>query len=156
MTVTVRNLNNDQIIGAALRGENATTKTGNMSTDAYTVGHSRFTPYQGSLPKAWARVLSEAFHAGRISQVIYSYSTPIAWHDSEHGWIIPIVTYSVTTSNRHQSQLWKISTAKRILLPWDATHEDAQRVMDRKMYFANNGRGVATRTFPGPNYVAGE
>lgn len=34
--------------------------------------------------------------------VIYSYSTPIAWHSEEHGWTIPDVKYSRTTT-RHQS-----------------------------------------------------
>lgn len=32
--------------------------------------------------------------------VVYSYSTPIAWHGSR-GWIVPARKYSVTTSN-HQ------------------------------------------------------
>ena len=150
-----KNLNNDQIVGAALRGEDAVTKSGNMSTDAYRVGFGRLIPYQGQLPKPWVSVLGEAFRAGRVSQVIYSYSTPIAWHDSDRGWVIPDVSYSATTSTRHQPRLRHLRVA-RTLIPWDATEVDAQRVMDGRMYFANDGRGRATRTFPGPNYVEGE
>jgi hypothetical protein len=33
--------------------------------------------------------------------IVYSYSTPIAWHGT-HGWHIPAIRYSQTTS-RHQS-----------------------------------------------------
>lgn len=154
MAITVRNLNNDQIVGAALRGENAETKTGNMST--LRVTSTYFAYHKGNMPKVWHRIYADGVRAAMVDQVIYSYETPIAWLDREHGWVIPIVTYSPTTSSKHQSQLWKLREARRILLPWDATHEDAQRVMDGRMYFANNGRGVATRTFPGPNYVVGE
>lgn len=150
-----RNLNNDQIVPAALRGESAQTTTGNMSTDAFRVGHSRYTPYQGHLPKAWARVLGKAFQAGRISQVIYSYSTPIAWHDAEYGWIIPRVSYSATTSIRHQTHLYRLN-GRTVHLPYDATPEDAQRVLDGRMRFVTDSKGRAIGTVPGPNYVEGE
>jgi len=33
-----------------------------------------------------------------IDYVVISYSTPIAWHDTERGWVMPNVSYSVTTS----------------------------------------------------------
>lgn len=150
-----KNLTNAGIIGCAVRGENAMTTTGNMSTDHFEIGHSRFTPYCGHLSEAWASVLSDGFAGGHVSQVIYSYSTPIAWHDARYGWVIPIARYSATTSSKHQSQLYMLP-GRHILIPWDATADDAQRVMERKMYFANDGRGRATRTFPGPNYVEGE
>lgn len=145
---------NASIIGYALRGEDARTGNGNMSTDSFRVGFPRRAPYYGQLPKAWQGILEGGFGNGRISQVIYSYSTPIAWHDYEYGWIIPAVSYSVTTSGKHQTHLWKLS-GRRIALPLDASAEEAQRVMDGKMYYGTNGREV-TRSFPGPNYVKGE
>lgn len=35
---------------------------------------------------------------------VYSYATPIAWHHVDDGWVVPDVSYSVTTS-RHQSKI---------------------------------------------------
>jgi hypothetical protein len=54
----------------------------------------------GRLPQEWR----EDFYAraDNINFVIYSYATPIAWHDTERGWVIPNVRYS-QTSGRHQS-----------------------------------------------------
>jgi len=40
-------------------------------------------------------------YAGMIDYVIYSYSTPIAWHDKEKGWIDPGHGYSPTTRGKH-------------------------------------------------------
>lgn len=152
-----KNQTNSQIVPLALRGLEGETTTGNMSTNSYRVGFPRFTPYQGQLPKAWARLLSDRFGAGRISQVIYSYSTPIAWRDEDYGWIIPRVTYSVTTSVKHQGHLWNIRDARNLAMPWDATPEDAQRVMDGRMLFVTDSRSrFAVGTIPGPNYVSGE
>lgn len=152
----LKNQTNSQIVTAAIRGVDATNGRGSMSTDAYRVGFSRSIPYTGSLPKSWQHALREAFGAGRISQVIYSYSTPIAWFDQKYGWIIPAVTYSTTTSIKHQVHLYR-TTGRRVYLPWDATAEDVQRVMDERMYFVTDSTGKrATGTRPGPNYVAGE
>lgn len=153
----LKNQTNSQIVTAALRGIDAVNGRGSMSTDTFRLGFSRYgIPHVGSLPKVWERVVNEAFQAGRISQVIYSYSTAIAWHDSEHGWIIPAVTYSTTTSSKHQSQLYRLG-GTRIYLPWDATPADARRVMDGKMSFVTDSTGKrAIGTRPGPNYVAGE
>ena len=55
----------------------------------------------GSLPREW--------HTSALSAdyVVYSYSTPIAWHVPGMGWVMPDTKYSVTTS-RHQS---KVATA---------------------------------------------
>lgn len=59
----------------------------------------------GQLPQSWATMLKEM----AVDYVIYSYSTPIAWHvcQGEDGkptdyWVIPTVKYSVTTTN-HQN-----------------------------------------------------
>jgi hypothetical protein len=43
----------------------------------------------------------------RADYVVYSYSTPIAWHVPNEGWVMPDTRYSVTTS-KHQG---KIATA---------------------------------------------
>lgn len=149
----IKNRTNSDIVTHALRGENAQTTTGNMSTDRVTHGLVGY--YTGNLPKVWRHILSNAALDGRISQIIYSYSTPIAWHDSRYGWIIPRVSYSITTSSKHQTHLYRLR-GQHIYLPWDATPEDAQRVLDGKMHFVTNYSGRCIGTVPGPNYVEGE
>lgn len=44
------------------------------------------------------------FRSSGAAFVVYSYRTPIAWWSEAHGWTVPPVKYSVTTS-RHQSQV---------------------------------------------------
>ena len=39
--------------------------------------------------------------AGQIDYVVYSYQTPIAWHDVDWGWIDPGHGYSQTTKAKH-------------------------------------------------------
>lgn len=150
-----KNQTNAQIVALALAGMDGETTTGNMSTDSYRVGFSRRLPFQGSLPSVWHEFLDWRFRAGRVAQVIYSYSTPIAWLDDEHGWIIPDVTYSVTTSTKHQSQLYRLR-GRTIAVPHDATEEDMRRVLAGELEFVAKGYGLK-RTFigtkPGPNYT---
>lgn len=56
---------------------------------------------QGQLPQEEGPGFIEAWErAGRSLYVVYSYWTPIAWHDGER-WTRPDVKYSQTTS-RHQ------------------------------------------------------
>lgn len=50
----------------------------------------------GRLPSDWQRTLQA--RRGYVDYVIYSYATPIAWHDVEAGWIVPEVSYSITTT----------------------------------------------------------
>lgn len=40
-------------------------------------------------------------YAGMIDFVVYSYSTPIVWHDKEKGWIDPGHGYTQTTKAKH-------------------------------------------------------
>lgn len=48
--------------------------------------------------------------AGHADYVIYSYSTPIAWRDSDDGkWYFPHVKYSVTTSKQQGRVLAALS-----------------------------------------------
>lgn len=151
---------NADIVPLALGGKTATTQNGRgaFSTNFYRVGFTRYgAPYVGYLPKVWARHLNARFADGKIRQVIYSYATPIAWLDEEHGWIVPRVTYSATTSTRHQSQLWRLRSERHIELPWDATDEDLDRVIKGEIVFYRAGKygsGDWAGTRPGPNYKA--
>lgn len=132
---------NAQIVSLALVGRSGKTTTGNMSTDHYRPGFTRYgAPYHGSLPRVWRSHLDSRFSAGKISQVIYSYSTPIAWHDTELGWIVPVERYSITTSSKHQTHLYRLH-GRYVAIPYDATSEDLQRVLDGLMVFTTNNRG---------------
>lgn len=119
------NLNNDQIVPAARRGVSARTKTYNFSTVSLTDDPLAFLD-RGHLPKRLREILSERGRAGHIRQIIYSYSTPIAWLDGDV-WIRPDVSYSTTTSTRHQSQLWHLPTVRYI--PGDAGMDEYMQVV---------------------------
>lgn len=57
----------------------------------------------GYLPKDHSDVLADRVRVGAVGYVVYSYGTPIAWHDDAlNEWVIPDVKYSSTTS-RHQN-----------------------------------------------------
>lgn len=148
---------NADIIVYAQQGRDARTSNGHMSTDSFRVGFSRNAPYYGHLPRPWRYAIEKHFREGKVSQVIYSYSTPIAWRHEDLGWIIPRVSYSTTTSTKHQTHLYRLH-GSRITLPYDASEEEIDRVLDGKMIFSTNGRwdGQIVCTIPGPNYVAGE
>lgn len=75
-----------------------------------------------------------------IVQVIYSYSTPIAWLDAGQ-WVVPDVSYSVTTA-RHQSYLWPLNYE---LVPWDCSMDEYMRVMNAQMRFVRDGAKLVTR-----------
>ena|SRR5882757_6973427 len=45
--------------------------------------------------------------------VVWSYATPIAWHLAADGWVVPEVSYSVTTSR----QQGKIRAAVSVMQP---------------------------------------
>lgn len=143
---------NESIVPAAMRGENAETANGNFST--VRVDAPYFARWVGSMPKAWAGLFTERVQAGMVTQAIYSYSTPIAWLDREHGWIIPDVSYSVTTSVKHQTHLYRLK-GRAVSAPWDATAKDMRRVLSGELVFTYKGHGVNrvfTGTVPGPNY----
>jgi len=149
-----RNLTNREIVTRALAGDNAVTTTGNMSTESYREGFTRYgAPYVGSLPHIWQRYLNNQFAQGKIAQVIYSYSTPIAWLDRDHGWIIPDVRYSITTSTKHQTHLYMLR-GTHVYVPWDATIDDLIRAVDGRLVFVRDSQGRAIGTRPGPNYKA--
>jgi hypothetical protein len=56
----------------------------------------------GDLPEPYASAYTN--RRAYITYTAYSYVTPIAWHDSERGWVVPSVRYSVTTS-KHQGHI---------------------------------------------------
>lgn len=151
---------NSSIVPAAMAGIDRETQNGNMSTQRVTSTY--FAHYTGQMPKVWARHFADRVRSAHITQVIFSYSTPIAWFDREHGWIIPAVTYSATTSSKHQSQLhpgWNrpgLTDPRRVYVPWDATADDLARVMDQKMSFVTDRQGRAIGTVAGPRYVEGK
>ena len=127
------------IIPAALRGRSET--SGAFSTDHYREGFTRYgAPYHGHLPPRLRTVLDERFRAGAIRQVIYSYSTPIAWLDGDV-WVVPDVRYSITTSSKHQTHLWQLPNRRKVV--WDTPLDEYLRVIADLMYYGDH------RTFPG-------
>ena len=60
----------------------------------------------GRLPTEHADALLADHRRGRVTYIVWSYGTPIAWHVTRRGWVVPDVSYSLTTS-RHQGQLWR-------------------------------------------------
>lgn len=144
-----KNQTNSQIVALALRGIEGETTTGNMSTERIV---STYYAYRtGNMPNVWAALYAERVREAKADRVIYSYSTPIAWLDRDYGWVIPSVTYSTTTSTRHQTHLWRLG-GTTYYMPWDATAEDARRVLAGELVFLRNRRGIAYATVPGPNY----
>lgn len=53
-------------------------------------------PEFGQLPGAWHATVQV-----NADYIVWSYTTPIAWHEPGVGWVRPLVTYSQTTT-RHQ------------------------------------------------------
>lgn len=146
-----KNQTNAQIATLALNGAEGETTTGNMSVQNR-AGYL-LAPHTGYMPKPWARLMGERAMAGAVSMVIYSYSTPIAWLDREHGWVIPAVSYSVT-SGKHRTHLWRLR-GTTYYMPHDATAEDARRVLSGELAFVRDTKGRAVATVPGPNYISG-
>jgi hypothetical protein len=117
-----------------------------MSTDHYRPEFRRsYAPYYGYLPSRLRKILDERFRAGAISQVIYSYSTPIAWLDGDV-WIVPDVRYSATTSTKHQSQLYRIRNDRYI--PADAGMDEYMQVLKGLAEYSR-GYGYKLGTYRG-------
>lgn len=130
---------NHDIAVLALNGRTGHTTTGNMSTRNTPAGIFRGGYSEGILPYRLVSILRD--RAEHITQIVYSYSTPIAWLDSGV-WIRPDVTYSTTTSAKHQSQLYRLSTRS---IPWDAGMDEYLAVLEgRTVYTRRYGRAVGT------------
>ena len=132
------------VVPAALRGENYTSSS--FSTDHYREGFTRYgAPYVGHLPRALQAVLNDRFNAGKIRQVIYSYSTPIAWLDGDV-WVVPKVSYSMTTSCRHMPHLRHLPNRRSVKR--DTPLDEYLRVLDGLMIYTAKG------TAPGENVTS--
>jgi hypothetical protein len=68
----------------------------------------------GRLPTEWYSTFRDRLHAEKISYVVYSYNTPIAWLDTEQGWIEPDVSYSPTTAQHQSAVSVAISVLDRV------------------------------------------
>lgn len=95
------------------RREEFKTRTGNFTGETHVPGNHVFET--GYLPQAYAE-------HGRLNDadyIVYSYSTPIAWHLAD-GWVIPDVSYSMTTSSRHMPNLpfSEPMSASHLPSPW--------------------------------------
>lgn len=91
--------------------------------------------------------LASIYNARRehITQVIYSFDTPIMWKDSGV-WVRPDARYSVTTSAKHMSTLWKIDG--EVYIPEDCGQEEYLRLLSGKMVYLP-GYGKLGRIIPG-------
>jgi hypothetical protein len=65
--------------------------------------------YAGWLPADWRNTLQARSHV--IEFVIVSYQTPVAWLDSEAGWVVPDEHYSVTTTRQTNTVRYAIDLA---------------------------------------------
>lgn len=108
---TARTLPNHRAASAYIRAR-VPFKSGSLT------GHAYAAYGLGYLRSAW----HPAFYddANTIDYVVYSYSTPIAWHTPQ-GWTVPNETYSVTTSGKHMGPLWSgIPRGERVRTRIDA------------------------------------
>lgn len=151
MSTSVARTANSNVVNFAMAARDAE-GYGNMSTVHAPGGLGYRGFWVGHLPYRLARILHE--RRDHITQVIYSYSTPIAWLD-DNIWIIPDVRYSAT-SGRHQSYLWRLSGynrhsngyASRASVPFDISLRAYMRILDGKMYYV-----APDMFFPGPNFT---
>lgn len=106
-----------------------------MSTEHWTPGtYPRYGYREGWLPDALKKILRERHET--ITQVVYSYQTPIAWED-DGVWIKPDVYYSSTTSAKHQPKLY---TALPRLIPADAGIDEYLQVLKGETIFSRGHR----------------
>lgn len=142
-TPSVRNATNDMIVPYAILRHHATSRTGTFST----FNIEKYSPiYRGAMPGNLFTVMTQRRKLHRsIKQVIYSYNTPVAWLDGDV-WVIPHVTYSQTTGQKHQSRLHRLPN--RVSVPEDVSYDEYMRVLAGKMIFDYANK----RTVPGPNF----
>lgn len=125
---------NAEIVTEAIAGRSARTGNGNMSTrnvDGY------LSVSTGYLANGLARILKDRVESGDVTRVIYSYNTPIAWLDGTV-WVIPFARYSITTSTKHQTRMYRLPN--RVDIPVDVSADEYARVIAGDMRFT---RGVS-------------
>ena len=116
------------IVPAALAGRT-------LANYSFSTEHKR-RPGRGYLSRALHDVLSARYYAGAVTQVIYSYATPIAWLDGD-AWVIPNVKYSATTSCKHATHLYKLPN--RVSVNWDTPMNEYLRVIAGLMVYTDKG-----------------
>lgn len=96
------------------RREEFTSHTGNFRGEAHEPGRYVYT---GHLPGR----LATTDTVGQADYIVFSYSTPIAWHIPGEGWIIPPASYSITTSMHQGVARWAASgnvSPRNLPDPW--------------------------------------
>lgn len=120
------NCTNADVVKHAILGDSAESSTGNMST---WIGRPR-NSWGSWLPDRLEAILRR--NADEISQVIYSYSTPIAWKHGDR-WITPAVSYTTTTSTKHQTHLYMLPN--RVVIPADCGLTEYHDLIDNRIMF---------------------
>lgn len=92
---TIRKVTNHQARYEIHARRDFINSTGTLS--GYEIGSDPNNGSYGRLPKEFRESCRWADYR------VYSYATPIAWFSAEHGWTMPDVFYSQTTTCRHQS-----------------------------------------------------
>ena len=85
----------------------------------------------GYLPGRARDILQQGYRRGDIDRIIYSYETPIAWRD-RGTWVYPRVTYSVTTSGKHQIHLWQL---RPVSVPGDCGLEEYESYLSGRSVY---------------------
>lgn len=160
----INGITNPEVVAAARAGREGYNGRRSFSTYPIESFHGYATPAIGWMSRSWERILRERFGAGKVTQLLISFETTIAWNDVDYGWIMPDVSYSIITTVHHQGMSragWNRAGlgAMEPAMPWDATIEDARRVLSGELVFTSKGYGVNrvfTGTRPGPNYIPGE
>jgi hypothetical protein len=98
-----------QAIAAKVGAGEAFTTYGALS--GYPVSGSVYT---GIMPTSEIITFRERQQAGKITYVIQSYATPIAWLDIDHGWCFTTTRYSVTTSKHLGTARYATSIAVKV------------------------------------------
>lgn len=136
-------MSNYDVVTAALAGKTMDRKSMNMGTVAGNDWYGARLNYYGALPTRLKKILDRRRRDGKIRQVIYSYSTPIAWLDGDV-WIVPDVTYSITTT-KHQSELWRLNNRRGV--PWDAGMDEYLQVLKGATRYIPNYRDRAVGSY---------
>jgi hypothetical protein len=102
MTTTRTTTRDWQTMGKLMANRERWNTSGALKGRATSHGLIRSGYSLGRLPGDWSRTVQA--RESLINYVVYSYATPIAWHDTEAGWVIPDEHYSVTTTI-HQNRI---------------------------------------------------
>lgn len=71
--------------------------------------HDGYYAYSGYLKETESNALREDCHNKVVDYIVWSYSTPIAWHKTDGTWHVVDQKFSLTTS-KHQGNLYLIGS----------------------------------------------